>query len=496
MHRVIVALGAATVLAIGVSRAVVLAAPGVPAGIDAGNWLAFADDLLGQGVRDGLAYPPVIPLLTRLAVDTLGPTVGVAVVAALVGAVPALAVLAVFLAAGRPILGVLAGVLVAAAAPLGEALAWGGYPQVLASGAAVLALWGLDRWLEQPSRRSAALGLGAWVVVAWSSHLVALPVVVAGGALCAFQVVPAGKRRSLVLRRALLALGAAALAIVPVAPTYVRLLGETGLNTGTLARVDDLERVLGGAWPLWLVGLFGGPLATVAAVRRTCPPPSRSPLAGLARIACAMPAGWLLVMAVLWQVRYLHDGAVLAPLSAGAALAVLGSCPQERFWRIEFAGSIAGAVVLPILVLPGLAAFPAQRDRYAVLDRPTFAAIEWLRDRSAPGSMVAVPDHGGAPLGWWVEGVARRLTLPAADLRWLHFRAERERAAAAGRFFYAARFPSESDAAAERLGVGHVLLPDREPWISALRRPLPAGWSIVFREGNAVVLATSQARAP
>ena len=71
---------AAIVLTVGVVRAVVFAIGGGPATVDAGNWIAFGDDLLGADQRSSsLAYPPLIPIVTTLATRWFGVVVGVAV---------------------------------------------------------------------------------------------------------------------------------------------------------------------------------------------------------------------------------------------------------------------------------------------------------------------------------------------------------------------------------------------------------------------------------
>lgn len=472
--------GIAAILIVASARSVMLAAGPGPATIDTGNWLAYADDLLGSGVRGGVAYPPLVPLLSRVAVDLVGPGTGVALLGFLATLVPALAVLGVLARAGAPGLGGLAGGIAAAAAPLGEVIAWGGFPQAIALGAAVISVAGLAGWLVAGSARDALLGAAGWAIAIWSSHLVAVPLAVSSVALAGF-VIAARPERTVLVRAACGAL-IGLVASLPVIPAYLALATELSVGGGA-RRLDpaDLERVLGVLWPAWLLALAVGPLAAAVLVRTRRRERGRLERTVLA--VAALAAGWSAVLLATGQVRYLHDAAVLAPLGVGVGAAALAWVQTPRPFRIAGAG--AGAA----LAVAGLLAFPAQVDRYRVVSEDTVTALGWLRDATRADAVVAVPDLGGAPLGWWVEGLARRRTVFASDLRWLVFRDERRRAAAAGRLFYGAAFASPATAARARAGgVDFILLPDRVPWANLGAGPPPPGWTVRFRAGAAIVL--------
>jgi len=107
-----------------------------------------------------------------------------------------------------------------------------------------------------------------------------------------------------------------------------------------------------------------------------------------------------------------------------------------------------------------------------------------------------VPDDGGAPLGWWVEGLAGHPTIFASDLRWLRYADERERASVAGRLFYGAPFPSDHTATmATESDVTYILVPAEAPWGGAHEGSLPAGLSVGFASGMASVFVVA-AQAP
>ena len=72
-----------------VIRYVVFASDGAPPTIDAGNWLAFGDSLLGGDVRDSsISYPPVVPAGVSAAVGIFGLTGGVSLFASLSAIAP------------------------------------------------------------------------------------------------------------------------------------------------------------------------------------------------------------------------------------------------------------------------------------------------------------------------------------------------------------------------------------------------------------------------
>lgn len=484
-ERLRVVAGIAGVVLVAAVRSFILGSGPGPATIDTGNWLAYAEDILGTGVRSGLAYPPLVPLLSRVAVDTFGPVAGVAVLGFLASVLPGLAVFVLLARVGAPGLGGVAGAVAAAAAALGEVVAWGGFPQAIALGGAILCIAGLTGWLVEGGGAYALIGIMGWVIATWSSHLVALPLATATLVLVGFVV--AARPNRAILARAASAAIAGLLVALPVIPVYLALAADLA-TAGGVRRLapSDLERVLGGLWPGWLVALAAGPLAAAVLVRRRARGGERGRLEQAVLGVAVLAVGWSSVLLATGQVRYAHDVAVLAPLGLGLASVSLG---WERPRRPVGVPIVAlGAV----LIAAGLLAFPSQVERYRVASADTVAAVEWVRDATPAGAVVAVPDVGGAPLGWWVEGLGRRPTVFASDLRWLVFRDERSRAAVAGRLFYGSSFASPATAdGARAAGVDFILLPDRAPWANLGAGPLPPGWVVRFRSGEAVVLGTA-----
>ena len=81
---------AIAVVAVATVRFVILRDGGVPATIDAGNWVAFGDALFGAETRSStIVYPPVVPLLMKGFVEAFGLSAGVAALGAAASVAPA-----------------------------------------------------------------------------------------------------------------------------------------------------------------------------------------------------------------------------------------------------------------------------------------------------------------------------------------------------------------------------------------------------------------------
>jgi hypothetical protein len=177
---------ALVVIVVSVTRYSVLVEGGAPPTIDSGNWLAYADQILGSGVRsESIVYPPVVPLLVAGSVAALGLTAGVATIATLAAAVPGIGMYAVLRWQGLGAWALGPALLVLGASSVGEAAAWGGFPQLIGFGLLPIALVLIDRAVRtaQPGH---ALGAGiATAAIAATSHFVLALTVLAGLALLA-----------------------------------------------------------------------------------------------------------------------------------------------------------------------------------------------------------------------------------------------------------------------------------------------------------------------
>jgi len=481
---------------VAVIRLVVLASPRAPAGIDGGNWLAFGRDLLGTDTRSSaITYPPLVPLLVTAAVGWLGPVWGIAVVGSLTSLAPGAATYAVLRSEGlRWAAPVLAG-LVLAASVSGEPAAWGGYPQLLAAGLAGLFVGALDRTLRDGGGRRGALVAGLLLaLVLATSHLVAVAAVLAGVAVVAFHLVwqprtePAGGGRPLVRT-----LGWVVLPSLPLVPLYLRLAGvASGVASHDPANdlgLGDLPGRLRVLYPdVAAVGLALMAVGTIAPLllldrRRT----------RLWVVTSAGLLGAVVAAGLAREGRFLFLLPPAAVLGVGLWLWDLDHQSERLLARARRVALAALVLALVVQVGAGAREFRRQRDYYGILTPGLVAGIDWLRVNTPASSTVAVSPVRDVPLGWWVEGLGRRRTLPATSLRWVYFEDERRRARIANEIFDVS-FPSpEGMTRACAAGADYVLVATAwpgysSPGLDVVRTADPG--AVVFADPDAVVLRT------
>jgi hypothetical protein len=460
-------------------RAIALFTPGAPSGIDGGNWLAF-----GTFFRAGMLYPPLVPALFSLLVGLVGPPIATAIAGAVAGAAPAVAILALLVWARRPMAGAMAALVVVSSRAIGEMVAWGGYPQPLATAFALVAIVALTKWLIDGSRDALVTFALGFAALAATSHLVVVPASGAIGLLLLGAILHSPRVRA---RRAAVAVGLAVLPILALAPTYLALFGTLG-GVGA-GQPGDAERVLGLGWPMYMLVLGAVPLAAVC-LRRIAPSEdidARDLVLLLAASAAAV--SWLCAYLISGEPRLLHDVAPLALFGAGSLVPVV-QVPAARVPGLRPLLAGAGFVTIIGLTMTGLMAFPAQVAYYHLLSPDQFAALEWLKasDVSSPRT-VLVADVRGVPVGWWAEGMVGHEVLFASDLRWLRFPDELARAEQANKLLYASGFPGGASATAVHdAGIKYVFLPSAIAF-GINTASLPSGWRLVFSSGDAVVLS-------
>jgi hypothetical protein len=483
-------------------RAWVLGEPGVPPGIDGGNWLAFGRDLLEGSTRSpALAYPPVVPVLTSMLVSTLGPTLGVATVAAVAAVAPAVGAFLVLRWAGLGWGGAVLASFLLAASAVGEAAAWGGYPQLLAAPLVLCSLWLLDGWLRGGKRKALVGAAVGGMLVTSVSHFAALVGILAAVAitLCHLGMSARG-RQALVLRRAAAGVGLTGVLALPLVPIYTRLIDAAIASRGaepSLATIGLAElparfvEVHGAAWPIWAIGAAAS-VTGVVLFRELRGHPLWIVNAGSA-------AALVVTFLITREPRVLHEVPTMAVLGLGLWIHRLGR--DDGAGARAKAGAVATAglaLSLALVTFVGIRDFPRQRDAYAVLDGDLVQAVEWIRDETPEGSLVAVSSVGDAPLGWWVEGLTYRPVLYSAPLRWLAFPEERVAAGLANHLFLSIGMPStEGMRAAEALGVDYVLLAKAPPAYDSDRvRAYLGGAAPAFENGSALILRVGQADTP
>jgi hypothetical protein len=481
--------GLLAILGVAIVRVLALAGP-APSGIDGGNWLAFS-----AVDRIGVAYPPVVPFLFANLVSLVGAPAATSIAAAVAIALPAITILLLAAWAGRPLVGVFAGLFVIASPILGEAVAWGGYPQPIATAAAVLALVGLAVYAADGRLIAlAAFGI-AFAVVAGTSHLVAVPTAVATVVILIAQL----RGSSAMLRRGLSAALVAAIPLALLAPTYLAMFATLGLAS---ASGPDVQRILGPFWfayPSVLAAVVAGALflrvgrsssPTVASVLMPTPVLHSRERALLAAAAAASIA-WGLALLASGEPRLLYDLPTLVPLGAVALVPVVAVFLATP--RLQLATTAILLGLCTVFVSSGLAAFPDQVAFYRVMTPGELAAMSWLAEQPIINDDVLVADRAGVPLGWWAEGLIGKEAVYASELRWLRFGAERQRARVANVLLYQSGFPDSASASVmATAGIRYVLL----PYATAFgidTAGTTTGWRIAFDAGDTVVMTPDAA---
>jgi len=434
----------------------VLANGGAPATVDAGNWLAYGKDLLGSALRPDTVYPPLIPLVVLGGIQAFGVVTGVAAVAALASIAPAIAISIVLYRQKLGWWSAGLAALVLAAGATGEMTAWGGFPQLVATAFTILFLWRWDRTLREPTVRAGLIsGLLLGLITA-SSHLILVFAVVAATLILlghlSFGVLHSSTWRRLMAVMAIVAMPS--LAFIPMylelSSTVLRNVAARSSAPSLTAWLHHLEFTYREAPVLWRTLLVAAGLAVLLLVSRR--------RETLWLLSTSMILGALILAVAAKESRYLYLLQPAAIVAIGLWVADLRSFGPQAFRSTRRVAAVGLGLAVVAQAVLGLAAFPQQRDFYSVLKPGTVVAIDWLGDMTRKDALVAVSRVGEPPLGWWVEGLARRPTLYASSLTWLNFPDEKRRARLANDIF-TPTFPSaEGLTKACQLGVSYVLV--------------------------------------
>lgn len=418
------------------ARWAVLAGHGGPPGMDPGNWLAFGHSLLGQSVRDpAIVYPPLVPLLCVASVAAFGLQPGLDVLAAVASLAPGVGLFLLLRAVGIRWLAVAAAAVLSASSSVGEAAAWGGYPQLLALGF-LLALLGALHLLLTTARWRWAVAASALLLGCLASNeLVGVAALIAGALLLTYHVTVLRSRHGWTALRALAVAGAVLAPSVLLIPTYLTListtlaaqhaLGSTGLSAAAVAGAVGFQfRDLPGLWLAALACSFFTALTFPRWVRQP-----------------AVVVGWVLLCTTAVLVLGTAEPRFMYLLPAAALLAVVGVVADVAALvttrrHLHIGIGLVGVALCAAAALAGLRYYQQQVTFYGRLTPSDVGALTWLRDSTPRDAVVAVTRAGSDfTLGWWVEGVANRRAVYDAELGNLNYADERERVLVAQSIF-------------------------------------------------------------
>lgn len=427
-----------------------------PTGLDGAQWLALGRGFRGQGRSSESTYAPLVPAIAAVLQPALGSLATVRALAALSALAMFSAIWIVSRSALGPKWGFVVVALVVPASALAEPLLFGGYPQQMAFGLGIVALWAIVSLLEAPNQRESTklgvvLGLAAMLTAA--SHLIYFPLFLT----CGVTAVLLCFARRTTVRRSNLAI--AALAVAP-ALVMLAFVAVSFLRLGYQAPIGPTAQSPSNAWAYATreAPLLWGLLAACALI------------ASLALCRGPMTKAWLIGASVglTTAAALLASGQprLVPPLLLAIALLV-ALAGKALASRVPRAGMACFGLVLAISVFLAWRSYPAVSAYaafYRVLDQSTIQAAQALTASAAPGGIAVRRDQRGWPVGWWLEALQARPVLTDSNAAWLAFPDERERAARASALFDISLTAAELQTLAAADGVAFLVMRKWE-WI-------------------------------
>lgn len=475
-------------LAIGVA-VLHTAVPGpVPSGGDGGNWLALAHEHLGVRVMSAeVNYPPAFPSLVAALLLIADPIVALVIGALVAKAAPVLATYWCCRSLGRQFAAG-AAVMVGVAGSQLEAYAWGGYPQLLATGFGLMGTYFVVNYVGTARPRDLVAAI-VFVLAAFSTHNLIAGLLVMALPLCVVHRLWMLKASRRLWRRGLWVV---ALVAVPGALYMSAWLPSGG--EGMQAVINPLMEETSFSLvftirdaPLPWILVAGAGLAAI--LRRGWPDSQTVPVAVGTAWAVAGAAFFVVTgerrALLLTQVGII----VLAILTLRRWLGLL----RLRDSRLHHS-AWAALLVITISMFTGILAggvtyYAIATDWYRVVDRPELQALAALREVSQPSDLVvASRGHHGNPIGWWVEGYALRQTYAGVDVRFLAFPEEREQALLANALFLERSSDTETLARLASLGARFLVVDRRGPDAGWLDRAPMGLFEIVYDSPTLVIL--------
>jgi hypothetical protein len=387
--------------------------------------------------------------LTVALADLFGPIKGVSTLAAATSIAPAIGAYLVLRSQRLGWIAVILAGFLAVGRPTGEATAWGGYPQLLGLGLSVLALLSVDRYLRSEQRTHAIFAGVLLALDLATSHLTGLFTLAAGAVVVALHVVQRHRDRTVPRPhwRTSWLLLAPSIVLIPI---YWRLLPALAHEIPGPSAPNIGDAGIGGTGPFWIVGVAAILVTPLLLWRR------RHETLWILTTSTALVTA--LTYAITREPRLLYFGPLAAIFAVATWLHELGSHSTEWIRATAAVATLILTVALAAQTVNSFGLFRLQRAFYDIAPPGTLAATTWLRTSTPRNAVIAVTPIGGAPLGWWVEGLTQHPTYTDASPAWLAYPQERARARAADAIF-SSTFPDATSLhTARRLGVQYLFV--------------------------------------
>ncbi len=483
-------------------RLVALSRHGDPVGVDIGNWVRIGRSWLGGVDVNDAVYPPIVPAVATGVDALIGQLWTSRLLQALAGAAPGLGVWIVLRTRVRAGWAIGASLVVAVAAPVSAAVAWGGVPQLLGLGLFPVAVDRVRRWAGEPTlARAWRAGLVLVATGLVSTLMFGLSVL---AALMAGALAAAGRRGLPVERRRWgqgLAVMGATLALL--LPWYVPILLRQRLpndRVSSLRGGSAIDDVLG--WPIavWallaVLSLIGVLIARAAggtwwATTAACWGTAVVAVAATeTRLLYVVPSCVAIGVGSIGAHR--SGGPSASSRSPGAEVPARWIDRRDRVAAVQrwSAGPLLIAVAIVAVVAPSR--LDEQIEYYErFTPEGTIAATEWLAGRVGADELVLSAPVEGVPTGWWVEAAGVDAWV-ASRPDWIFFPEERAEAGRAAALLSGVGWPNDVAIAALRAcGVTWLYLPSGWGGIDAgaLGRAAAAGdLEVVFEGPGATIV--------
>jgi hypothetical protein len=464
----------------------VLVSGPVPSGADSGNWLAMAKELRGIEVMSAdVTYPIVFPGFVAALLSVFSEIAAITIAGLAAKLVLVASVFWCLRGIGRG-WAALGALLVGLSGAQLEAYAWGGFAQLLGTGAGILAVFFFGQYLVSAQRSSLLIAL-AWAILAYGTHtLVTGLVLIALGFEAAYWLIVSGMSAHK-LKRAVIGLGVVALPGVVVAGISV-LGSEAGvdpvLNPHDLNPWLAIQHATREAPLPWLV------VAILALLFVFRPAPDDDNL-----IVKLVGLSWVVAgLAFFWysgeprSLLFVQTGIVILAVSAAARLvaAQRRRNKQAALWLLTL---MLGFGLIGALVVGGVASYRDATRWYRVVATPELRVLDGLAQRAEAGDLVlASMGHHGNPIGWWVQGYAGVPTYASIDTRFLAFPDERQQANIANDFFSGDLSVEDSRSVVEATGADFLLVDRRTDHGAWLESDAARGLPRIANTGTIVLL--------
>lgn len=434
--------------------------PSSPTGADPGNWLAGAWELSGENIRlvDWI-YPPLSLVLLRILLFIVPP----------MNAVKAIGFLSSFLGGvlfyfgarityGKqsPLFHFGITILIFMSGYFGEMLAWGGYPQLLATAFLVAHFTSLELWLQDDSATvhffMAAIN---FALVCYASHFVASVMMICLILIMLLSFLRSGKDWRIMARKWLKFLFITFLLVSPVLVTYWKfyIFTEklpTNPQDFSIAFLRGLfAYCFQGLHWLWILLLVIGVWVAFKNLADY-----------FAYTTVALILSPLLLLMVSWEMRLMQ----FVILGVGYGLLLIGSKLSTSQISPNLKISLTALFVAFAIVSMQFSNlwFIEKISHYQVVSDDALAALQWLTMNTEPQDVVAVSPWKPFSLGWWVEGYSKRPCIYAMDVRYLTFSGERMKADIANKLFKKNSSPGEIARLIQENGIKYILIDKTE----------------------------------